>query len=80
MRSMLSFAIVVLFMSSALAADKHKPPAGNADLKPVTVDELTWSGDLAAPSNRQPRKRKPFSSTLPASHAPIAKSTRRRFS
>lgn len=47
MRSILAFAFAIAVCSSAQAADKHKPPAGNADLKPVTVDELTWSGDLA---------------------------------
>jgi thioredoxin-related protein len=48
MRSMLAFALALALSSPAPAAEKHKPPASITGLKPVTVDDLVWTGDLAA--------------------------------
>lgn len=41
---LLSFLIL---SNSLLAADKHQPPAKNSTIQSITVDELTWIGDLA---------------------------------
>ncbi len=58
MRSLFVFAISLLVSLPVLAADKHKPPASIAGLKSVTVDGLTWTGDLAGALEQAAKEKK----------------------
>jgi thiol:disulfide interchange protein DsbD len=58
MRFIAAFAFAIGLLGALAAADKHKAPAKNAELKAVTVNELTWSGDLAAALEEAAKEKK----------------------
>lgn len=58
MRSLFAVALGLAISLSASAAEKHNPPSSVAGLKPVTVDDLTWTGDLAGALERAAKEKK----------------------
>lgn len=57
MGRLIAFALMAGWTLSVSAGEKAKPLPTNPNLKPVTVDDLAWSGDLAA-ALEQARKEK----------------------
>jgi thiol:disulfide interchange protein DsbD len=58
MRSLFAVALALAISLSASAAEKHKPPSSVAGLKPITVDNLTWTADLATALEQATREKK----------------------
>jgi thioredoxin-related protein len=58
MRLVFGFLLVLAVSSSTPAAEKHKPPASSAGLQPVTVDDLVWTGNLAAALEQAAKEKK----------------------
>ena len=56
---LLSILTVLLASSSAFAVGKGKPLPANADLKPITVHEQPWLGDLATALEQAAKEKKP---------------------
>src|SRR5258707_4959070 len=51
--------VIALFARSAFGVGKGKPLPANADLKPVTIHEQAWLGDLATALQQAAKEKKP---------------------
>jgi len=58
MRSIFAFVFALALSFSAPATEKYTPPAAAKGLKPVVVDDLTWTGDLAAALEQAAKEKK----------------------